>query len=126
VAEQSLPVPPLAWAGEPALQRPRHIPPALGRALGYAELGDWLVRVDLLEELAFRCRRAARAGGFRAPEMLCEPLGCSPEQLDGLVASLGYPRLPGAAGEGPRFGRRVSAAGEPRGPGRRRRPRGRR
>jgi ATP-dependent RNA helicase SUPV3L1/SUV3 len=118
VSQGALPVPPLAWAGEPALPRPGHVPPPLARVLGYALAGDWLLRVDLLEELAFRLRRLARRGPFAAPDELREPLGCSPEQLDTLVESLGYPRLAGE-GDRPRFGRRVGASERRSGRGRR-------
>jgi len=119
-----LPMPSFTWAGEPCLERPRDFPAALARVLGYAELGDRLLRVDLLEELAFRLRRLSRDGSFEAPKPLCELLGCTFPQLQGLIVALGYPSR-GGVGDARRFGPRPSGRrGRPsrrRGQGRRRR-----
>ena len=116
VHSAALPVPDLPWAGEPSLARPAGFPAGLALVLGYAQLGRRLLRVDLLEELAFHLRRLAREGPFTAPDELCDLLGCTPVQLDAMVEALGYlPR--GGGGERPRFG--------PRGQPGRRRGRGR-
>jgi ATP-dependent RNA helicase SUPV3L1/SUV3 len=101
-----LPMPPFSWAGEPSLRRPLDFPRELARVLGYGSLGSWLLRVDLLEELAFACRALARQGGFVAPEELTERLGCGPGALDAMVEAMGYPVID-RVGERARFGRRV-------------------
>jgi len=100
-----LPMPPFSWAGEPMLLRPSGVPEALALVLGYATVGRWLLRVDLLEELAFRLRRLAREAPFEAPAVLLPALGCECEQLEALVQDLGYPLI-NREGE-PRFGRRA-------------------
>jgi ATP-dependent RNA helicase SUPV3L1/SUV3 len=103
VHAEALPMPELSWAGEPSLDCPQGFPVGLALVLGYARLGRRLLRVDLLEELAFRLRRQARDGAFCAPDELCEPLGCTPGQLDAMIEAMGYAAR-GRAGERPRFG----------------------
>ncbi len=112
----ALPVPGFGWAGEPSLPRPADLPEQLALVLGYALLGRRLLRVDLLEELAFRLRRLAREGSFAAPEPLCAAFACEPRELDGMVEALGYPVLRSENGR-PIFGQR----GRPRARDRRRR-----
>ncbi len=97
-----VPMPPFAWAGEPSLERPRDLPVELARVLGYALVGSRLVRVDLLEELAFRLRKQARRGSFASPDELLESLDCEPAELDAMVETMGYHRL-AAEGGRPRF-----------------------
>ena len=102
----ALPMPGFQWVGEPTLQRPVGFPTELARVLGYGVLGGLLVRVDLLEELAFRLRRLARHGSFEAPAALLDLLGVEPQQLDALVQAMGYPVI-GDRGSRLSFGRRT-------------------
>ncbi len=102
----ALPLPELGWLGEPCRRRPRELARAMALALGYACVGPWLVRVDLLEEVAYLLRRASRSAPFEAPARLQETLGLEADELDRLVEAVGYPRLDEGEGRA-RFGRRV-------------------
>ena len=101
----ALPTPAFSWVGAPTLASPTGFPTDLARVLGYGLLGQQLVRVDLLEELAFQLRRLARQGSFEAPEVLRAQLGVEPEPMDSMIRALGYSPQ-GAAGQPRRYRRR--------------------
>jgi ATP-dependent RNA helicase SUPV3L1/SUV3 len=63
-------------------------------ALGYRPSGDRAVRIDMLERLAQQIR-AARNGpnakeGFESTSQMMSLVGCSGEEFDGILRSLGY------------------------------------
>ena len=106
VAARHLPLPPLDWLGEPSVPRPAGLPEALAAACGYTPLGERLVRVDTLEDFAFRLRRAARSGPFAVPDEVAATLGCAPAEADRLALALGFE---GEEGEDGRIALRAPA-----------------
>ncbi len=107
VHRAELPLGELQWAGEPCVRRPKELSVGLERVLGYACVGPWLARVDLLEHLAFELRKRDRGGPFEAPTELCGLLGVERGELEELVEGMGY-RVVERGGEGSkRFARKA-------------------
>lgn len=72
-------------------------PPGFYGAIGYLPLGRAAVRVDMVERAAARAGALARDGEFEATAELSGLLGCTAEDLAGILAALGYePREEGA------------------------------
>lgn len=63
-------------------------------AMGYLPCGPVAVRVDMLERLGAELRGLARAhpDGFAVPPRLASVVALRPEQMDGLMAALGWRR----------------------------------
>ena len=86
-------------------------------AVGYPPLGPRAVRVDQLERTLAHLRKVARSGAFDMPEPLLSWLGCSREELEGILVAAGFRRHKEQWVDPARRGRR---RGRGRGPGRRR------
>ena len=71
-----------------------NIPPAYYYASGYRPSGSRAVRIDMLERLAGQIRSERRdgeyQGGFEASQQLMSLVGCSGEDFESILTSLGY------------------------------------
>jgi len=83
-------------------------------ALGFLPLGRRAVRADIVEKVAASARKLSRKGPFQPPDQLMSWLGCSREDLGGILEALGFERL---SGDPERF-RNIQRSGR-RGRGRR-------
>ncbi len=81
-------------AGLVSLPAERDLPHAYYYASGYRPSGARAVRIDMLERLAgqIRAQRDAGglAGGFEATQQLMSLVGCSGEDFESILTSLGY------------------------------------
>ncbi|NWG91708.1 MAG: disulfide oxidoreductase, partial [Parvularculaceae bacterium] len=72
----------------------RDLPHAYYYALGYRPSGDRAVRIDMLERLAQQIRTARNGkdgkDGFIASSQMMSLVGCSGEDFEGILRSLGY------------------------------------
>ncbi|NWG70631.1 MAG: hypothetical protein HXY23_03350 [Parvularculaceae bacterium] len=70
------------------------IPHAYYYACGYRPSGARAVRIDMLERLAGQIRSERREGeyqgGFEASQQMMSLVGCSGEEFEGILTSLGY------------------------------------
>ncbi|MEZ5921477.1 MAG: helicase-related protein [Parvularculaceae bacterium] len=69
------------------------LPHAFYYALGYRPSGERAVRIDMLERLAQQIRSArtnADRGGFEATSQMMSLVGCSGDEFEGILRSLGY------------------------------------
>jgi ATP-dependent RNA helicase SUPV3L1/SUV3 len=97
--------------GAPSVPRDRARPPAFYLARGYVPLGPRAVRADRAEHAAAVAARLSRRGPFAAPSDLAAILGCSAEELPGLLSDMGYVQREG------RFERRPHGPRRPKGTG---------
>jgi len=75
-------------------------PRGFAPAIGFEQLGECCVRIDIAERLAARLRALARQGPFALAPELMAMTGLGAEQLAGVVEALGFRR------EGERYVRR--------------------
>lgn len=84
----------LPRAGLTSATRESALPPALYRAAGYQAFGTRVIRVDMLERLADMIRAAVAADtsikGFRISDAMLSIMGCSVDELSGILRELGY------------------------------------
>jgi ATP-dependent RNA helicase SUPV3L1/SUV3 len=77
--------------GPPSIAIEAGVAPAAFSACGYQPAGPRAVRVDRLERLAAAARRAAREGPFAISREMLAAAGTGPDDLRGILASLGFP-----------------------------------
>ncbi len=80
-------------AGLVSLLADKDLPPAYYYASGYRPSGLRAVRIDMLERLASQIRAARKdeyRGGFEATSQMMSVVGCSGEEFEGILVSLGY------------------------------------
>lgn len=75
--------------GRPSLRRDNRVPPELLAVCGYLTAGPRIVRIDRLEHLAARVRRAEREGRVPAEADLAAIVGCPLDELPAVRAALG-------------------------------------
>ena len=63
------------------------------RVAGYCRAGPLVVRVDILERLIGQLRKRAIKGVFASDPDLLNLVGCTLEQMVGVLESLGYKRV---------------------------------
>jgi ATP-dependent RNA helicase SUPV3L1/SUV3 len=92
-------------------------PRGFAEAIGFEQLGDSCLRIDIVERLAARLRALSRAGPFTLEPDLMAMTGLPGEQLAGVVEALGFER------EGERYVRgKVRRRPSPRRPRRKSEP----
>ncbi len=69
-----------------------NLPSALVTAIGFAQIGPLLLRVDSFERLESSLRNCGQSGSFQAPRDLPTRLHCAPECIAPLLTALGYQR----------------------------------
>lgn len=81
-------------AGLVSLVADKDLPPAYYYASGYRPSGARAVRIDMLERLAGQIRsqrdEGALKGGFEATSQMMSLVGCSGEEFESILVSLGY------------------------------------
>ncbi|MGH6980170.1 MAG: disulfide oxidoreductase, partial [Stellaceae bacterium] len=102
-----------------AAPRDPAIAAAFYEALGFAVLGERVLRVDRVETLAATLKRLGRAGGFAATAELAKLAGARLDELPVMLPSLGYRAVSAADGA-------VTFHARPGGPAKRHRPAARR
>ena len=70
--------------------REKSAPDGFYAAIGYREIGDRVVRIDMIDRVGLRLMRLARKGPFALPADLCTLLGVAVDQAAEVVAALGY------------------------------------
>ena len=93
-----LPVPALPPAGRVSLADDGTLPDGFDRVLGYRRVGPLLIRVDILERFLGQVKRRAGKQPFQVDAEILNLLGCSVENMDGVLTALGY-RSAGAGAE---------------------------
>ena len=63
------------------------------RVAGYCRAGPLVVRVDILERLIGQLRKRAAKGVFAPDSELLNLVGCTMQQMVGVLESLGYKRV---------------------------------
>jgi ATP-dependent RNA helicase SUPV3L1/SUV3 len=76
--------------GPPSVPRDARRPPDFYLACGYFPAGPRAVRLDRMEHAAAVASRLSRGGPFLPPRDLQSVLGCRPEEVPGLLTSIGY------------------------------------
>jgi ATP-dependent RNA helicase SUPV3L1/SUV3 len=71
------------------------VPKAFYEAVGYRPLGPLAVRVDIVERLAARAFNLSRRGQFAVVPELLTLVGCSGEDMVGILSALGYQAIVG-------------------------------
>ncbi len=66
------------------------MPTAFLEAVGYHTLGPLALRIDILERMASRLWTLSRSGPFEMPVDLLNLVGCSVEDMKGVMKALGY------------------------------------
>ena len=83
-------------------------PDAFYDAIGFQVMGDRVIRIDMLDRVALRLIRLAKAGRFEPPADLGSLMGLGAEQTEAVIRGLGYRRTAdGAAFERRPGGRRA-------------------
>jgi ATP-dependent RNA helicase SUPV3L1/SUV3 len=84
-----LPLPPPGRVSVPAVA---DIGPGFYEAIGYPVVGGRAIRVDILDRLIDRLRRATVKGAMPADEAVAPMLGCGKAEADQVLAALGWGR----------------------------------
>jgi ATP-dependent RNA helicase SUPV3L1/SUV3 len=71
------------------------VPKAFYEAVGYRPLGPLAVRVDIIERLAAHAFNLSRRGPFAVVPELLTLVGCSGEDMAGILSALGYQAVVG-------------------------------
>jgi ATP-dependent RNA helicase SUPV3L1/SUV3 len=79
-------------AGAPSVRLDSRVPAAFYVACGYLPAGPRAVRVDRAERFAAEARRGNREGRAVALASLAGIAGCPPEDVEGILAALGFVR----------------------------------
>jgi ATP-dependent RNA helicase SUPV3L1/SUV3 len=79
-------------AGAPSVRSDPRVPPAFYLACGYVPAGPRAVRVDRAERFAAEARRGNREGTLLALPQLAAVAGCPLEEVEGILAALGFVR----------------------------------
>lgn len=93
------PVPKLPPPGRVSLDYDRSIPFEFMQAAGFRQAGSLLVRIDILERVIGMLKSRAAKGPFKADPELLNLLGCSAEDIVGVLKSLGYEKQKTSAKE---------------------------
>ena len=67
-------------------------PKAYLEAIGYRPLGPLALRIDILERVAAKLWELGQKGPFAIPAEVLNLVGCSAEDMDGVLRALGYGR----------------------------------
>ena len=79
-------------AGAPSVKRDARVPAAFYLACGYVPAGPRALRADRAERFAAAARRGHREGRPLALRDLAGLAGCPPEEVEGILAGLGFVR----------------------------------
>jgi len=79
-------------AGAPSVRLDPRVPSAFYVACGYVPAGPRAIRVDRAERFAAEARRGNREGRAVALASLAGIAGCPPEEVEGILAALGFVR----------------------------------
>ncbi|MEE8203367.1 MAG: disulfide oxidoreductase, partial [Alphaproteobacteria bacterium] len=112
-------VPPAPDGGRVSVVVDEALPVGFYAAIGYRVFGRRALRLDIVERVAAAARRLAREGPFEPAAELAALAGCTAEELDEVLAGLGYRRQEADDDSAPRY----AAPGRTRGGKPRRAPR---
>ncbi len=112
-------VPPAPDGGRVSVVVDEALPVGFYAAIGYRVFGRRALRLDIVERVAAAARRLAREGPFEPAAELAALAGCIAEELDEVLAGLGYRRQEADDDSAPRY----AAPGRTRGGKPRRAPR---
>ncbi len=76
-------------------------PRAFLEAVGYRPVGPLAVRIDMVERLSAKAWALSRGGAFAATPELLSLAACTAEELDGVLAALGYRAARKGGGDSP-------------------------